>query len=305
MAPLFPGFTLADGSTIELEGDRDFGRCANQSLTRVSGGLPEPLHSDLTEARSIGVTSTGMVIAGRDVCPAGTRWGDPGTRWELVALDPAAQASEPTILLTRESDPSQIQFNDGQVVIAMGEMLVDDISPDGRYVALQDLFHTEKSKWHVLDLETPGQVLPIESTCELAGDIVGPPRFVGDGIVVVARVCGEPHTGSASPYEQIGSGDVQVEAIDLTATEPSERIVWHGSAPGLGADSYTRTVELSARRDDDGAMWAMLTGGGGVELSSHTFALHGDDAIEITRAGYWMFAFDPADLISPWDELPA
>jgi hypothetical protein len=302
---LFPRFTLADGSTVALEGDPNFGRCFNQSLTRVSGGSSGPLHSDLAEARSIGVTPTGVVIAGRDVCPAGTRWGDPGTRWELVALDPAAPASEPEILLTRESDPSQIQFNDGQIVFAMGEMHVEDISPDGRYVALRDLFNIEQSKWHVLDLETPGPVLAIESTCELAGDIVGPPRFVGDGIVVVARLCGEPHTANASPYESIGSGDVQVEAIDFTAALPSQRIVWHSSALGLGADGYSRTVDLSARRDDDDAVWALLSGGGGVELASRTFALHGDDAVEITRTGYLVFAFDPADLISPWDELPA
>ena len=175
----------------------------------------------------------------------------------------------------------------------MGEMLVEDISPDGRYVALLDVFHTEQSRWHVLDVESPGQVLPIESTCELAGDIVGPPRFVGDGIVVVARLCADLDTGNASPDGPVGSGDVQVEAIDLTATAPSERIVWHGSAPGLGADSYSRTVELSVRRDDDGAVWALLTGGGGVEVSSRTFAIHGDDAIEITRDGYSSFRIRP------------
>jgi len=121
---------------------------------------------------------------------------------------------------------------------------------------------------------------------------------------VVARLCAQLHVADPSPYEHIGSGDVQAEAIDLTATAPSERIVWHSSVPGLEANGYSRTVELSARRDDDGAVWALLSGGGGVELPSRTFALHGDDAVEITRVGYSSFAFDPADLISPWDELP-
>ena len=306
VAQLFPRYTLGDGSTLTLDGPFPDGRCANQPLTRSADGSPGRLHPDLTEARSIGVTANGVVLAGRDVCPDGTRWGDAGTHWELVALDLTAADPSVDILQTREPDPAFVLFDNGDVVLAVGEPTIDGVSPDGRYVALRESYNSEQWRWHVLDLEAPAQMLPIDSTCELAGDIVGRPNFVGDGMVVVARLCAPVEVADApSPQQGVGSGDVQVEAIDLTATVPSKRIVWHGSVPGLDAHGYTRTVDLSARSADDGTVWALLSAGGDVERQNRTFVLHGVDATEITRAGYETFAFDAAQLISPWDEPPA
>ena len=225
-AGLFPRYELPDGQTLALEGSRPEGRCINRPLT------PAP-HSDLTAARSIGVTSQGVVIAGRDVCPDGARWGDPGTHWELVALDLTASVPSVSVLQTLEPETSQILFQSDDAVVAVDEPIIDGISADGRYVGLRESYNSEQTRWHVVDLEAPSEMLEIDSTCELAGDIVAPPRFVGNGIVVVARLC-VPLDAAEPANVQLGrgSGDVQVEAVRLAATSPSERIVWHSSVPG-------------------------------------------------------------------------
>ncbi len=299
VALLFTRHVLPDGSTLKLAGPRPDGRCINQPLTRT-GGAGGASSAELTEARSFGVTPDGLVIIGRDVCPAGTRWGDPGTHWELIAFDPSA-GDEPRILFTRDADPTQIQFDDGTVIIAMGEMLVDDISADGRYVAVRDLYHTETSKWHLIDLTAPGQLKLIDSSCPLAGDIVGQPRFIGDDIVVVARLCASLVTNAPSSADQIGSGDLRIEVVDLTPSVPDAAIVWHGSVSGLGPHGYSRTAGLSARLAADGTPWVIVTGGGDIETPSRSFVLHGGEHTEISRPGYDSFAFDPLDLIEPWD----
>jgi hypothetical protein len=305
VASLFPRHELADGSTLRLDGDAPDGRCVNQPLSRHVGSSSAPLHADLSEARSVAVTSAGLVVAGRDVCPAGTRWGDPGTRWELVTLDLAATTPTVQVVQVREPEPAYVLFEDADMVMAVGEPHVEDVTEDGRYLAVLEAYNSEQARWHVVDLENPSQMLPIDSTCEQAGDIVGPPRFLGDSIVVVARLCAPLHTGEAPALTQgLGEGEVQVEAIDLGAAAPSERIVWHGSVGGLEAHGYTRTVGLSARLGEDGQVWALLAGGGNVEVPNRTFVLHGDAATEINQGGYEL-AFDPTELITHWDEPPA
>jgi hypothetical protein len=296
LASLFPRYQLPDGRMLALDGPRPEGRCVNQPLTPA-------LHPDLTAARSIGVTSQGVVVAGRDVCPEGTRWGDPGTHWELVALDVTAPNPNVEVLQTRQPEPSQMLFQNDDVVVAVGEPVIESISDDGRYVALVEGFNSEQTRWHVVDLESPSEMLETDSTCELAGDIVAPPRFAGNGIVVVARRCAPLDVAEPENLQQgRGTGDVQVEAVDLAAAFPPDRIVWHGSVPGVGANSYSETAGLSARLGDDGAVWALLTAGGGVEVQERMFVLHGDAATEITQDGYYGVAFDPAQLIMPWDD---
>lgn len=295
---LIPRFELADGSTLTLAPEAQ-GRCDDSPLIRQSDESSGPLSDLLPAARSIGVTPDGVVIAARDVCPDGTRWGDPGTRWELVAFDPETSEA-PEVLLTRQPDANQIQFDDGEMVIANGAMLIDGVSPDGRYIVLRDLYNIEQSKWHLLDRESPGEPLPVDSTCELAGAIVGPPRFVGNDLVVVARLCATLHVANPTPYDAHGDGDVQVEAVDLNATAPSQRIVWHSSVPGVGAHGYSGTVGLSAQLAPDGSVRAILSGNGDVEEPGITLLLHGDSWVEITRPDHSL-AFSPADLVSTWD----
>jgi hypothetical protein len=299
LASLVPRYELPDGQALALDGPRPEGRCVNRPLT------PAP-HPDLTVARSVGVTSQGVVIAGRDVCPDGVRWGDPGTHWELAALDLTASDPSVSVLQTLQPEPSQIVFQSADAVVAVGEPIIDSISANGRYVALREGYNSEQTRWHVVDLEAPSEMLDIDSTCELAGDIVAPPRFIGNDIVVVARLCAPLDIAEPANAQQgRGIGDVQVEAVDLAATLPSERIVWHSSVPGLGADGYSRTAGLSARLGDDGAVWALLSAGGDVERQGRTFVLHSNTATDITQDGYYDVAFDPTQLITPWDEPPA
>lgn len=297
---LFP--KLADGTGVELRSDRSEGRCDNRPLVRVDDPESDPVDPALPEARSIVVGPDGSILAIRDVCPAGTRWGDPGTSSELVVLDPTAQDPTVETLRTWQSDPELIVVDDGTTVITRGERTLADVSPDGRYVSVQ-VNDGDVSSWNVLNLANDAATVNPFSTCEQAGDIVGPPRFVSDDIVVVARVCSPLHTGEID--EDTRDGDVQVDAIDLAAEQPGDAILWNGSVSGLKVDEFTRTVGLSARMTADGTIWAIVTGNGGLETSSPSYVLHGTEATDITRRGYRTFAFDPADLVTEFDSRPS
>ena len=230
------------------------------------------------------------------MCPDGTRWGDPGTRWELVALDLTATVPSVSVLQTLEPETSQILFQSDDAVVAVGEPIIDSISADGRYVAFFGRVTTASKRvgmsstsrrparcstsirrvsWPV----TSSRPSPIRRQRHRRG---GTPR--------VPLEVDQPTTDRPQGR---GIGDVQVEAVDVAATSPSERIVWHSSVPGLGANGYSRTAGLSARLGDDGAVWALLTAGGDVEQQERMFVLHGNAATEITHDGYYGVAFDP------------
>ncbi len=286
--------TMADGTMLRLDGEQPAGRCPNQQLNRVDGASVEPLNTQLAQARSFGISPNGLVVAARDVCPDGTRWGDPGTYWELVSLDPNAPTQAPTTLLTRVSDPQTIQFDDGTMRIAMGEMYIEGFSPDGRFVAVRDQFGTESWRYHLIDLSSPDGIVSTYSGCPLAGDIIGQPRFLDGGIVVLARLCATRLVDPPSPFDVFGDGDIQIDAIDLNAPDQGNSLVWSTSLAGLEADSYGRTVALSARLAVDGTIWAIVTGNGGVEIPSETYVFHGTEATEITRVDSSFF-FTVAD----------
>jgi hypothetical protein len=249
------------------------------------------------------VTLDGTLLATRDVCPPGTRWGDAGTYSELIRIDVTSQDPSVATLRTWQSDADQIVFEDESQVIAFGERTLADVSPDGRYVALREQYASDASRWELLDLSDDSATMEPPTVCESAGDIVGTPRFVSNRLVVIARLCKPLHTGDDTPSP--GEGEVQVEAIDLAAEQPADRIVWNSSVAGLGVDEFTRSVDLSARQAPDGTIWAILSGNGGIETSSRTFALHDGEAIDITRLGFQRFAFDPADLITEFDAPPS
>jgi hypothetical protein len=294
IAALATPAALPDGSTLVLGGERADGRCLNRPL-QSSGGSADAVLRLLPEARSLLVTSAGVVVAGRDVCGDG-RWGDPGSRWELVAVDLAA--SEPTtrVLLQRESDASAIEYDDGNSVIAFGEMSAAGASVDGRYVSVVDGFNSEQARWHVLDLQAPDGFIELASSCPIAGDVVGQPRFFDGGVVVVARLCATSRADDASPLQPVGEGDVHVEAVDLDSPNPSDALMWSASRPGLGPNSYTRVVGLDAVIASDGEVSAIVTGNGGVEETSESYLFRRTDTIGISRPGYESFAFTPAVL---------
>lgn len=291
--------TLGDGTGVRLEGNRSESRCVNQPLVRSGVPASDNVTTAINEARSIAVTAAGTLLATRDVCPAGTEWGDPETFSELIALDLASESPSVASLRTWQSDPDQIVFDDGNRIIAFGEQTLGDISPDGRYIALREQYASEAARWSLLDLRNDTTLLSPTSICESSGDIVGPPRFVDNTVVVIARVCASLNTG-----DDRQGGDVQVEAVDLAAVQPGDSIVWNSSVRGLGVDEFTGSVDLSARQDTDNTIWAIVSGNGGFDVSSQTYALHGDEMIEITRLGYQTFAFQPADLITEFDSRP-
>ncbi len=118
-------------------------------------------------------------------------------------------------------------------------------------------------------------------------------------MVVLARLC--TTVGTANDTQ---GGDVQVEAIDLTAEQPGDSIVWNSSVAGLGVNEFTRSVDLSARRDTNDTIWVIVAGNRDLEVSSQIYALGGSEIVEITRLGYQGFAFEPEDLITQFDSPP-
>ncbi len=300
MAALFQPHTLADGTTVRLDGNRSGSRCTNQPIVRSGGSNSGAVDLGVSEARSIAVTDDGIVLATRDICPTGTRWGDPDTYSELIAIDPAPEQASVVVLQTWPSDADQIVFEDESQVFALGERTIADVSPNGRYLSVRELYASDASRWILLDLSDNSATLTPASACDDAGDIVGPPRFVSDDVLVIARLCEPLNAGDDSA----GEGDVQVEAVDLATQQPGGRIVWNASVAGLGVDEFTRSVELGARQTPSGTIWALVSGNGGLETSSQTFALHDSEVTEITRRGYHKFAFDPADLITEFDTPP-
>ena len=296
---LFSRYRLSDGTIVRLDGTPSENRCTNRPLVR--SGTPETADATtaVNEARSIAATPAGTLLATRDVCPPGTKWGDPGTFSELIEVDPAAANSSVTSLRTWQSDPDQIVLEDGTRVIAFGEHTLGDVSPDGRYASTSELYESDSRRWSLLDLNNNATTLSPPSICESAGDIVGPPRFVGDNVVVLARLCATLHAGNDTH-----GGDVQVEAIDLAATQPGDSIVWNSSVPGLGVNEFTRSVDLSARRDTNNTIWAIVAGNGDLEVSSQSYALGGGEIVDITRLGYQTFAFQAEDLITQFDSPP-
>lgn len=296
IASLFSRYSPSDGTTVRLDGHPSEARCANRPLVR--SGAPKAADA-VNEARSIAVTPAGTLLATRDVCPPGTKWGDPGTYSELIEFDPASVNPAVTRLRTWESDPDQIAFEDGSGVIAFGEHALGDVSPDGRYASTSELYESDSRRWSLLDLNDNATTLSPPSICERAGDIVGPPRFVGDNVVVLARLCATLHTGADTQ-----GGEVQVEAIDLAAVQPADSIVWNSSVPGLGVNEFTRSVDLSARRDSNNTIWAIVAGNGDLEVSSQSYALGGQEIVDISRLGYQTFAFQAEDLITQFDSPP-
>jgi hypothetical protein len=300
VSSLFADAALSDGTNVRLGGTRPDGRCINRPLIVSGAAQPQDLTSVVGAARSIAVTASGTLLATRDVCPDGSRWGDPDTSSELLAVDPTATNPTAATLRTWPSDPGQIVFDDGTIVIASGEYTLGEVSPNGRYVTLREQYDSDAARWELLDLDDAAATLLPPSRCDTVGDIVGPPRFVDDALVVVARVCAPP----ASADNQGSAGDVQIEVIDLANGPTESSIVWSNSIPGLGVNAFTRTVDLSARQAGDGTVWAIVSGNGDFEVSSQTYALDSDTAIELTRIGYQDFAFQPADLLTQFDSPP-
>jgi len=192
---------------------------------------------------------------------------------------------------------------DTDVVALFGDRSIGDVSADGRYGSVREFIASDVPRWELVDLDDGAATITSPSVCKRASGIVGPPRFVGNDIVVVARICLPPDAGD-DPENTSRVGDVQFEAVDLAAEQPGDAIVWSGSVPGLGVDRFSQSVDVSARQAADGSIWVVVSGNGDLEASSQAYVLHDDTSVEITRRGYQDFAFRPAELTTQFDTLP-
>ena len=307
LSVVFAPLVLLDGWMVSLGGEDISSRCDNRTVeVSGEGAAVDIMARELPVARSIATNSLGTLWAGRDVCPPGSKWGDPGTFFELVALDLTAENPAVTVIQTRPSDPNAVWFDDGEVVYAPGDLTLWSISSLGRFAAVEETVLTEKSRWHVFDLSAPGAPVTLASGCPLAGDIIGAPSFVWavdveSPVVVVPRLCASLIVGDMPASQMPGDGDVQVEAVGLAGSSTPNDVVWRTSVAGTTADGYSRSAHVSARFDDNGTIVALLTAAGGVELQSRTFVLIGTDATEITTPRSERSAFVPRELFSPWE----
>lgn len=271
------------GGTVRLlPEEQPYGRCDDREV--VATGVAPELPG---RARSLAASPAGVVVVGVDVCPEGASWGDPGTRFELRRIDLSSGAS--TVLHVREPGDGDTFFADQEVVYAGGELVVESVGEDGAHVAVSEPYTTEDTRYHVFDAAVAGQPIELGSACDDPGDLVGPPQFVGDRQVVVAREC------SPDEYEV---GELVVELVSLDTLEP----VWSIDVDGVAIDAYSHTVSLDAAVLD-GRVWALVSGSAGVEQPIRAAAV--TDGVELALAGGAIVAFDPRDLIEPWDPVPA
>lgn len=286
--PVDLGNGIAMGlSSNDAEGPVD-GRCRVQGI-RVSGTADAVGAAPTIRGGSTMVGNANRIVVARDVCPDGTRWGDPGTFFELVAYDPRLPEPEGTTLTTIEPDPSKVLFDDGSVVYATDELVAGSISPSGAFVGVLEPLNTEDWRWHVYRTDVAGEPVVFGSSCDSPGDIVGRPAFPSDDVVVLARRC----SGA-------GGDDLYVEAVSLDDLQP----VWSQAVDGVGINSYTQAVDGVSATDAGDELWVIVASSGGVEQPVRAALVNGDDEIDITRGDGFdvqRYAFTAAELVDAGD----
>lgn len=280
-----PGGRLPDGARLTdgrrltpARYDSDAVRCVNDDVT-LDG---EILHPDLDAARAIDTTPDGLVIAGRDVCPDGARWGDPGTRWELVRLDLRDADPQVEVMLTRDPDPDLVTADDQLGIRARGAAGVSAISVDERLVALADHHGGERPEWTIRALDPADTVIDPPSACPSPGPIVAAPVFVTDNVAVVGRSCPD---GVSERF--------LVETIEL-GTAGAGLVVHSVEIADLATLSEFRYIVLSAIADGDDT-WAIASIAD-LERSTTATLVRNDTATDIAQPGYRSYAFIPDDL---------
>ena len=280
--------SVGEGTVRLLQQEEPYGRCDNRQVA-TSGPSPAatPDGDLIGPARSLAATADGVVIVGVDVCPDGGRWGDDGTRFELRRVD--LRDGSTSVLFERLPGEGDTFFEDANVVYAGGELIAESVSPDGAFVAVAEPYTTEDTRYHVIDAVAGGDPIELGSSCDDPGDLVGPSRFVGDGLVVVAREC------SAVGGE---IGDLVVELVSLATRQP----VWSVEVQHVAIDSYSHTVSLSAT-SVDGQVWALVSASPGIEQPVTAAAL--TEGVEQPLPVAANVAFTPAELIWSWDPYSA
>lgn len=274
-------------STNDAVGPVD-GRCRVQGIG--VRGAPDAVGVAPTIPGGSSMVGNGnRIVVARDVCPDGTRWGDPGTFFELVAYDPSLPEPEGTTLTTIEPDPSKVLFDDGTVVYSTDELVARSISPSGAFVSVLEPLNTEDWRWHVYRTDVAGGPVVFGSSCESPGDIVGRPAFPSDDVVVLARRC----SGA-------GGDDLYVEAVSLDDLQP----IWSQPVEGVEINSYTQAVDGVSATDVGDELWVIVASSGGVEQPVRAALVNGDDEIDITRGDGFdvqRYAFTAAELVDAGD----
>jgi hypothetical protein len=243
------------------------------------------LANQLGSGRSI-VGNEQTILVARDVCPEGTRWGDPGTYFEIVRYELGDLWSvQPTQLIRIDPDPSRVLYQSGSLVYATDELMLRSFSPDARFMGVLEPLNTEDWRYHVYSAETPGAPLAVPSGCGSAGDIVATPRFVSDTIVVLSRECGA--TGGEM-------GQLWIDVVDLDRDE----VLWSRAVTGVEINSYTGAVDMISARLIDGEVWVLVSSSAGVEQPTRAAALSSDGESALPAASY---AFDVIDFVGPSD----
>ena len=267
--------------------DVELSRCRGTPESELATGEEDVRHLPEIPGGSSMVGNASRVVVGRDVCPDGTRWGDPGTYFELVAYDPTAADPEPTQLVRIDPDPAAVLFDDGTVVYATDALDAESISPSGDHVGVIQFLNTEQARWHVYGTLAPGAPLELGSACASPGDIVGRPSFPLADVVVVARRCEPAGTGTTG---------LVVEAVSLTDLSP----LWSQQVDGVAISGYTATVSDVSSTLVDGELWVIVASSADVEQPVRAALLHGDDEFDITRPDdpdVHRYAFTAAELV--------
>lgn len=224
---------------------------------------------------SIAASPSGIVVVTRQTCADAVGWGDDGDVAEIVRYDLADAGAEVVRRIEPSSEPDEY-WND--------VWRVHTVDPDGRYVGVWESTSIEEGRFHVLDMlagESSGEPLGFASSCADAGEIVGPPRFVDDDLVVLARSCG-------------AGLDLTVDVVSLTGGD----VVWGRDVEGGTASSYSGTIDGISATVVDGEVWILVTSGG-FEDPGRTMLVHRDGQTEITRlGGFRDYAFTIGDLLT-------
>ena len=183
---------LGDGRRVGLVSGRQWEPCPGEQPTAVGedGAISVDQRVLADPVSSIAGSAAGWVVVTRGVCPEGTFWGQPGTAIELVRHHVGDPDVEPLVVGRIEPEPNEPVVS----TFRRGRWQARTVDGSGRYAGVWEATSVETGTFHLIDmLATDGSTttpLELPSGCGVATEIVAPPRFVDDG-VVIARACAD------------------------------------------------------------------------------------------------------------------
>ena len=265
-----PGVELDDGRRVRFDpAAPPDARCLNRPLQIEDGAGGQALHPDLAEAFTFASTTSGVVVATRNLCPDGAAWGEPGTSSQTVVLDIGRPDAGVTVLL-----------EDAGVAGPLGGRSVAWISPDGRFVGLAEPVSAEATRDTMIDLAAPDVPIELPSGCPNATSIASFPEFV-DGSMFIARAC--------------PSGTQHFVTVDQL-TLPDLSLVWSATVD-RELLAYCGCADLSVGPGPVPSV--IITGSASVEVPNTSVLVVGDQQTEITHLGFAALSFTLPELPPP------